>query len=159
MNAANTTDENDSKRLDGPKFLFGTASNLYALFAIYIYYDFALMGPIRFQIIIPSLLWLGNENVLRTIETSINFVLETKERRIEKTKLRNRLHTITFSSVFLFAQTPSSTLTIHPHSNLSRRQDLLFFQLIHISLSVHNDLPILRLIAANRLHAFFVHER
>lgn len=46
MNAANTTDENDSKRLDGPKFVIGTASNLYTLWTIDIYYDFALMGPI-----------------------------------------------------------------------------------------------------------------
>lgn len=46
MNAANTTDENDSKRLDGPKFVIGTASNLYTLWTIDIYYDVALMGPI-----------------------------------------------------------------------------------------------------------------
>lgn len=84
MNAANTTDENDSKRLDGPKFLIGTASNWYTYLTIYIYYDFALMGPIRLKAVFPSLLWFGNENVLGIIGTPLNFDLETKEGRIEK---------------------------------------------------------------------------
>ena len=84
MNAANTTDENDSKRLDGPKLVIGTASNLYTFITIFIYYDFALMGPIWLKAVFPSLLWFGNENVVEIIAAPLNFVLETKERRIEK---------------------------------------------------------------------------
>lgn len=84
MNAANTTDENDSKRLDGPKFVIGTASNLYTFWTIDIYYDFALMGPIWLKAVFPSLLWFGNENIVGIIDTTLNFVLETKEGRIEK---------------------------------------------------------------------------